>query len=198
MTIEIHKFDETKVSTLPCYEEAQGQETTAYLCVHVLKKQLWVATKLPWDNGISPREARGYVHTFRVPNNLTARGYNDLMEGSGLQELVELISDGAEEHCANGNYYVHLSDTGNDAKETLERLCDSIEHGDYESLEPVCAYWYLTDGSYEALMSNGGTHAEVAERVVVEAAKDGYYLTARDVQKRLEEMKEATERGNNI
>lgn len=198
MAIEINKFDEAKVPALPCYEEVRGQETIAYLCVDVLKKQLWVAAKLPWDNGISARQARGYVHTFRVPNNLTARGYNDLMEGSGLQELVELISDGAEEHCANGNYYVHLSDTGNDAKETLERLCDSIEHGDYESLEPVCAYWYLTDDSYEDLVCNDESHEDIAERVVTEARKDGYFLTVLDVQNRLDEMKEATEHGNNI
>jgi hypothetical protein len=185
MTIEIHKFDETKVSTLPCYEEAQGQETTAYLCVDVLRKQLWVAAKLPRDNGISPRQARGYVHTFRVPNNLTARGYNDFMEGPGLQGLVELMSKEAEEHCANGNSYVHLSDTGNDAREALERLCESVECGDYEGLEPVCAYWYLTDSSYAELAAKG------PEGVVAEALKDGYYLDARDVQKRLMEMKEA-------
>lgn len=191
MSIEINKFTAATATSLPCYEEVQGQETIAYLCVHVLKKQLWVAAKLPWDNGISPREARGYVHTFRVPNNLTARGYNDLMETPTVQIMAGLMSEEAEELYANGNYYVHLSDTGNDAEMAMQRFCDSIEHGDYESLEPVCAYWYLADGSYEDLMCNGGTHAEVAERVAVEAAKDGYYLDARDVQKRLMEMKEA-------
>jgi hypothetical protein len=80
-----------------------------------------------------------------------------------------------------------------DAEEALINLCEAIEPGDYESLEPAGAHYYLAESSYEALMSAGGTHEEVAERIVAEAIKDGYYLIAYDVEKHLDAMKEAAE-----
>lgn len=188
MAIQISKFKVAAMDLLPCYDEVQGQETRAYIYVDISNNEMWVGCKQPSDTTLHFRERRGYVHSFRVPNNLTSKGYNDLLDHPTLRQLAELMIAEAEEMYSGSEYYIHLSDTGNDAKEAIERLCDSIQHGDYQSLEPVCAYWYLTDGSYDALMSNGGTHAEVAERLAAEAAKDGYYLTADDVKNHLDEI----------
>ena len=194
MTIEINKYSIASTAVLPCYEEQQGQESRAYLYVELRDEgEMWVGYKLPSDYSWSASEDAGYLHRFGIPNNLTPQGYNDLLDHSTIKELAELMVKEAEEYYDGSNYRMRLSDTGNDARETLERLCESIDCADYQCLEPVCAYWYLTDGSYEALMSNGGTHEEVAERIVQEARKDGYYLSVADVERHLEEMKEAIE-----
>lgn len=189
MAIEINKFSIASTKILPCYEERQGQESRAYLYVELRDGgEIWVNYKTPSDYTWSPSEHAGYLHTFRIPNNLTPQGYNDLLDHPMIKELAEIMVKEAEEMYANGNHYIHLSDTGNNAREALERFCDSIEHGDYESLEPAGAHYYLAEGSYEALMCNGGTHEEVAKRIVQEALVDGYYLSAVDVENRLDEM----------
>lgn len=198
MTINISKFKLAASDLLPCYDEVQGQETRAYIYVDISNKEMWVGCKQPSDNTLSFREARGYLRSFRIPNNLTSRGYNDLLDHPSIRELAELMVAEASEYYDGSNYRIRLSQVGMDAEVTLMNLCNAIEHGDYESLEPVCAYWYLTNDSYEDLVCNDESHEDIAKRVVTEARKDGYFLTVLDVQNRLDEMKEATERGNNI
>jgi hypothetical protein len=198
MTINISKFKVAASDLLPCYDEVQGQETRAYIYVDISNKEMWVGCKQPSDNTLSFREARGYLRSFRIPNNLTSRGYNDLLDHPSIRELAELMVAEASEYYDGSNYRIRLSQVGMDAEVTLMNLCNAIEHGDYESLEPAGAHYYIAEGSYEALMSAGGTHEEVAERIVAEAIKDGYYLIAYDVEKHLDAMKEAAAHGNNI
>lgn len=198
MTINISKFKLAASDLLPCYDEVQGQETRAYIYVDISNKEMWVGCKQPSDNTLSFREARGYLRSFRIPNNLTSRGYNDLLDHPSIRELAELMVAEASEYYDGSNYRIRLSQVGMDAEVTLMNLCNAIEHGDYESLEPAGAHYYIAEGSYEALMSAGGTHEEVAERIVAEAIKDGYYLNAYDVEKHLDGMKEAAAHGNNI
>jgi hypothetical protein len=198
MTINISKFKVAASDLLPCYDEVQGQETRAYIYVDISNKEMWVGCKQPSDNTLSFREARGYLRSFRIPNNLTSRGYNDLLDHPSIRELAELMVAEASEYYDGSNYRIRLSQVGMDAEVTLMNLCNAIEHGDYESLEPAGAHYYIAEGSYEALMSAGGTHEEVAERIVAEAIKDGYYLIAYDVEKHLDAMKDAAAHGNNI
>lgn len=193
MTINISKFKVAASDLLPCYDEVQGQETRAYIYVDISNKEMWVGCKQPSDNTLSFREARGYLRSFRIPNNLTSRGYNDLLDHPSIRELAELIVAEASEYYDGSNYRIRLSQVGMDAEVTLMNLCNAIEPGDYESLEPAGAHYYIAEGSYEALMSAGGTHEEVAERIVAEAIKNGYYLIAYDVEKHLDGMKETAE-----
>jgi hypothetical protein len=187
MTIEINKFSTESSDTLPCYDTAGGNESRAYLYVDVSDREMWVGYKLGHDNSWGIREDRRYVHTFRVANNLTAEGYNDLLSRPGLAHLVEQLINECEEYYDGSNYRMRVSERGQDVIEAIERYCEDTS--DCDSLEPWDAGMYLQDGSYEALMEGGGTHEEVAERLVQEARKDGYYLTARDVENRLEVMK---------
>jgi hypothetical protein len=49
---------------------------------------------------------------------------------------------------------------------------------------------YLQHVTYQDLTATGGTHEEIAERIVIEARKNGIHLSAVDVESRLDEMQE--------
>lgn len=194
MAIEINKYSIASTEILPCYEERQGQESRAYLHLDLNGDgEMWVGYKLPSDYSWSASEHSGYMHTFRIPNNLTPQGYNDLLDHPTIKELAELMVKEAEEYYDGSNYRMRLSQVGEDARETLERLCESIDCADYQSLDPWCADMYLQHVTYQDLTANGGTHEEIAERIVVEARKDGIHLSAVDVENRLDEMQEEVE-----
>ena len=189
MAIQISKLSTQSSDALPCYDTAGGGESRAYLYVDVSDREMWVGYKMSCDNSWGVREHRGYVHTFSVPNNFTPSGYNDLLSRPGLQMLVERLIDECEEVYDGSNYKMRISLEGEEVKIAIARYCEE-EIYDCESLEPWDAGMYLQDGTYEALTANGGTHEEIAERIVVEARKDGIYLSAVDVESQLDKMAE--------
>jgi hypothetical protein len=198
MTIKVNKYKVASSTHLPLYNEVQGQETRAYIYINLPNNDMWVGCIQPMTNTWLCPQARGYLRSFRIPNNLTSKGYNDLLDHPTIRELADLMVAEASEYYDGNNDMMRLSQVGMDAEEALMNLCEAIEPSDYESLEPAGAHYYIAEGSYEALMSAGGTHEEVAERIVAEAIKDGYYLIAYDVEKHLDAMKEAAAHGNNI
>lgn len=188
MAIQINKFSTNSSDALPCYDTAGGNESHAYIYVDVEDKEMWVSYKLGHDNSWSIREDRRYVHTFRVANNLTADGYNDLLSRPGLAHLVEQLINECEEYYDGNNYRMSVSERGQEVIDAIERYCEDTS--DCESLDPWCADMYLQEGTYEALTANGGTHEEIADRIVAEARRDGIHLSAVDVENRLDEMQE--------
>lgn len=191
MNIRINKYNPAMDNNLPLYREECGQESRAYLYVDTDGDgEMWVDYKNASDNSCSPREWHGIVRRFRIPNNLTELGYNQLLGYKLVLELAQLIIDGSEVYWDGNNYCARMDENAQEAHDALERFCDCIEPNDFSSLDPVCADYYLVDGTYEALMSSGGTEEDVAERIVAEAIKDGYFLGARDVKKTLLAMKD--------
>ena len=190
MAIQISKFSEKSSDTLPCYEETRGNESRAYLYVDLSDHEIFVGYKSTHDNSWGVREHRGYVRKFRLPNNWTVKGYNDFMSQPELSRLVEQLIDESEEVYDGSNYRMQLSVRGQEIIYAIERLCDDAEFEGYASLQPVCAFWYLQDDTYEDLMANGDTHEGLAKKLIEEARKDGYYLTVGDIENRLDEMAE--------
>jgi hypothetical protein len=188
MAIEINKFSTKSSDTLPCYDTAGGNESHAYIYVDVSDREMWVSYKLGHDNSWGIREDRRYVHTFRVANNLTAEGYNDLLSRPGLAHLVEQLINECEEYYDGSNYRMRVSERGQEVIEAIERYCEDTS--DCESLDPWCADMYLQHVTYQDLTATGGTHEEIAERIVIEARKNGIHLSAVDVESRLDEMQE--------
>jgi hypothetical protein len=190
MTIDINLYTGKSSTRLPAYWEEGEQESRAFLYLDLEGEgEMWIGSKSPSNNCWGMREHWGIQRTYSVPNNLTEVGYNNLMQHQRVTSLAKIIHEDSEVVWDGSNYRIKMGNSAEVADWALEAFCNSIEPGDFESLQPVCASHYLVDGTYEALMSSGGTEGEVAQRIVAEAAKDGFFLTVRNVEITLERMK---------
>lgn len=175
---------------LPLYSECGGQESRAYLALDTRDGEVYTFERLAHESGVTQAQAHGHVRTYRIPNNLTVEGLRKLLADKTLRELLRRIYHGAQEDYDNGNFYTTLRDDAALAEEEAQEFCDRIEPGDYGALEPWCAADYLHLCNYRDLVSEGEGHGEAAARLVQEADDLGKYLMARDVELRLDEMKE--------
>jgi len=179
MTLELNLY-ETKSSTiLPLYVEVLGEESSAYLFVAQDPQapghgEVWVGYKLPGDRTISAREHVGEIRKFRIPNNLTELGYNQVMTDPYLQRLISSLLN------------------GQDTEEQIDAFCRTLEVSglDYDRLDPVSADWYLREENYSSLMSAGGSEEKIAQILVHDAWKDGYFLNKNEVLQVLRKMRE--------
>lgn len=194
MTIDINLYTGKSETRLPAYWEERGQESRAYLYLDLEREgEMWIGSKSPSNTCYGMREHWGVQRTYRVPNNLTEVGYNSLMQHPKVASLAATILKGSEVIWNGSNYSVKMTDEAAAANIELDDFCNSIEPGCFQSLEPVCASYYLANDTYKTLMSNGSTEKDVAKWIVEKAIKDGFSLEVRDVEKTLSNMKEQEE-----
>jgi hypothetical protein len=185
-TLTINKYESNY--TLPLYTDYAGQESTAYLCLDMRDGEVSFEERAPHNNGYSQDEFNGYVRTFKIPNNLTVSGLNELLQDRQVIDALRAILSSGEEFYNGNNYRMRLSDDGNEA----EAFLDSYEFGGrYDSLEVMSAEWYLNSCSYASLVQHGDTHEEVAVDLAAEALKNGMFVSASDIENTLDNMKEA-------
>jgi len=177
MTIELNLYTSKNEKRLPMYWEEGEQESRAYLYLDLEGDgEMWVAAKSPSMHSWGQREHWGIQRLYSIPNNLTELGYNDLMQHPTVASLAKVIHEDSEVVWSNGNYRIEMGDDALEAEIALEAFCASIEPGDFQALEPVCAAYYLQGNIVEE---------DTAEKIVEQAIRDGYYLSVVEVQKEL-------------
>lgn len=189
MAIDINKYIAASDAKLPLYREYGEQESRAYLVLDVEGEgEMWAAYKAPHENGCNSRQWSGIQRWYQIPNNLTELGYNQLMTDSEILTLCERIVAGAEYYWDGNNYRVRLSDDARDADEELSEVCSMIDYHDYCHLEAASAAHYLNDTRYHNLVLAGEDHDAASERLAAEALRDGYYVSAVEIEKALDQM----------
>lgn len=184
MAIELNLYTSPDETTLPMYWEEGEQESRAYLYLDLEGDgEMWVGSKSPSNNSCGTREFSGIVRVYSIPNNLTEVGYNDLMQHPTVASLAKLIHEDSEVVWSGiTGYRIEMGDDALEAEIALEAFCASIEPGDFQALEPVCASYYLQGNIVEE---------DNAEKIVEQAIRDGYYLSVVEVEKELNNRKEA-------
>jgi len=171
--------------TLPLYTDYAGQESRAYLCLDMRDGEVYFEERGPHHNGCSQDEYAGYIRTFAIPNNLTVQGLNELLQDRQVIDALRTILSSGEEFYDGNNYRMRLSDDGDEA----EAFLDTYEYGGrYASLEVACAEYYLRDCSYASLVRNNETHEVAAARLAKEAQRNGFFVSASDIENTLESM----------
>lgn len=187
--LEIQKVESTQA--LPLYTDYAGQESSAWLCLDTRDGDVYVMELAPhYRNSCSQAEWNGHIRRWQIPNTLTVKGLNQLLEDPEILTDLQSVLDNSEEIYDNARncYRTVLSEDGTTAAKHLEyTLAYNYERG-YDSLNPVSAAHYLDASTYSALMCNGESHEGVAEQIVREALKDGFYLNVVDVEKTLNWM----------
>ena len=94
-TLTINKYESNY--TLPLYTDYAGQESTAYLCLDMRDGEVSFEERAPHNNGYSQDEFSGYVRTFKIPNNLTVSGLNELLQDRQVIDALRVILSAGEE-----------------------------------------------------------------------------------------------------
>lgn len=189
--LTIEKF--TSDDLLPLYIECQGQEGPAYLYLDTRNGEVWVAAKHPahastWGQD----EHNGHVRKWRIPNNLTVQGINDLLEDPQVIKHLETIISSAEEYYDGQNYRISLSQEGGDAYDDLTNYFDDVRayHDRYDYLEPATAEHFLDCTPYSQCVELGETHEQAAKRLSSDALAQGLVIGEYELEKALDIKKQ--------
>lgn len=192
MTIEIELYKEPSDTELPLYFEHGAQESRALLYLDIEGAgEMWVGSKAPSDNSWGQREHHKIQYAYTIPNNLTELGYNQLMQDDKIVALCERIVAGGSVEWDGSNFRGELNEDAESAEYELSQYLDQVTAADYSSLEPWSADMWLNDLKLSALVQDGETHEQVAERLQAEALKkDRVYLNVVDLENELDRRKE--------
>ena len=170
-TIKVQLYVNPSHTEIPLYFESAGQDSRAYLYLDLRDGELWVGCKAPWDNGMSEAEWDGDIKSFRIPNNLTEAGYNDLMTDKRVQAMCIEILAGSEQ-----------------AEEDLRGFCDNQRFGgcSFGSLDVCGAGEYLKNLSFRECVKEGESIEDAIKRLINEAIGEGFYLGEGELERELE------------
>lgn len=183
-------FENPSKRELPLYAEVGGSESTAYLYLSVSTGQICVGRKLPFDNTVSAEQWHGVLRAYRVPNNLTEYGYNQLMQDESILALCRRIVAGSVVEWDGNNHVALLDDDAIEADWNLEDYAYRIESADYHSLNVWDAYQYYNEAPYNTLVQEGEDHDIAETRLHEEALNRGVYMSHRNLFKVLDYKKE--------
>lgn len=170
-TLSPQLYDNASNTEIPLYFESAGDESRAYLYLDLRDGEIWVGCKAPWDNSIGRGEFDGDVKSFRIPNNLTEAGYNDLMTDERVQAMcIEILASSEQ------------------AEEDLREFCDEQRFGgcSFESLNICGAGDYLEHVSFAECVKEGESMQDAIPRLIKEALEQGFYLGEGELERELE------------
>jgi len=189
--LQIEKFGDE--NNLPLHIEHQGQDGPAYLYLDTRDGEVYCAAKHPaCANSWGVDEHNGHVRRWRVPNNLTAQGYNDMLSEEKLLSLLERVYDGAEEYYDGNNYRTRLSDDAVEAEEEVEKFTSEINQWgvDYAYLDVWDANMWFQDARYADLVKGKESHEEAAIRLQKTARSENVYLSLINIEKALAKLQQ--------
>jgi len=175
----------------PLYFMQQGEESKAYLYLDTRDGKLYVDSEAAFVNSYTPDEQNGYLLSFRIPNNLTVVGLNDLLDSPTVRSYSQDIVNNSVEFYNGSNYAAKLNEVGRDEYEDLERYLElAIAHGEFDSLQVCSAYDFFEHQKYAELVREGESHAVAATRLQLAALKDKVYISDIETEIMLDRMKD--------
>ena len=178
---------------LPLYTDYAGQESIAYILLDTRTGEVWLHERAPHENGVSADEFNGHVRSYQIPNNLTGDGLSKLLGDSDLMSMLFEVCAGATEKWNGNNYVSRLDDSAKDADDRARWFCGELVPESYGCLQPWDAHQYFQSSQYRDLVQEGEDHEDAAERLRVDALKEGVHMTQRNILTALEEKRRDNE-----